>query len=155
VGLLRDQKQVAENSLKRLNELMNQAPKVMQGLVALQRDYETALAKQRELKSKEMQAQLAQNLEAERMAERFTLIEPPVLPEFPIRPNRRKIGGLGAALSIVFGLACAFGIEFMDHGVRRTRQLRRLVGESVPLITMPYVASPGDRQRAIVKGTAV
>ena len=55
------------------------------------RDYDNNMAKYQELKSKELQAQLAKNLESENKGESFTLIEPPRVPGKPEKPNRPKI----------------------------------------------------------------
>jgi len=56
----------------------------------LLRDQETARRKYEEIRSKQMSAQVAENLEDEQKAERFTLLEPPLAPDVPIKPNRKK-----------------------------------------------------------------
>ena len=47
--------------------------------------------KYQEILSKQTEAQVAQNLEAERKGEKFTLIEPPQPPEKPVSPNSRLL----------------------------------------------------------------
>jgi len=43
---------------------------------------------------------MAQSLESERKGERFTLIEPPLQPEEPVKPNRPAIAFVGIALAV-------------------------------------------------------
>ena len=47
------------------------------------------------MKAKELQAELSKSLEEEQKGERFTLLEPPLFPDTPIKPNRRKLFMLG------------------------------------------------------------
>ena len=67
------------------------APQTEKEYRELARDYTNAQAKYQEMRAKQMEAQLAQNLGADRKGERFTLIEPPLPPEEPVSPNRAII----------------------------------------------------------------
>jgi hypothetical protein len=75
------------------------APQIEQQYRELNRDYENTKLKYQELRSKQSEATTAQNLEADRKGERFTLIEPPLPPEEPASPNRRMIFAAGCVLS--------------------------------------------------------
>src|SRR6201999_2537638 len=66
----------------------------------LARDLDAAQLKYQEIKAKQTEVQVSQNLETEHKGERFTLIEPPLPPEKPISPNRLLILGLGLLLSV-------------------------------------------------------
>lgn len=46
--------------------------------------------KYEEIRAKQMSARISENLEQENKAERFALLEPPLMPEKPIKPNRKK-----------------------------------------------------------------
>ena len=48
------------------------------------RDHETAQKKYDEIRAKEMTAQVAESLEDDQKAERFSLLEPPLFPDKPI-----------------------------------------------------------------------
>lgn len=84
----------------------------------LARDYESAQLKYREVRSKEMEAQAAQNLEADRKGERFTLIEPPLPPERPVSPNRPAILLIGFVLTLAACTGLLALLETADATVR-------------------------------------
>lgn len=117
----------------------------------LTRDLENASLKYQEIKSKQMQAQIAQQMETESKGERFTLIEPPVLPEEPIKPNRPAILFLSLVLAIGAGLGYAAVAESVDSSVRGIKGVMAAL-QVAPLAIIPYLATDketaqGRRQR--------
>lgn len=129
-----------------LQHRIEQTPQVEQGLLQMQRDYENALSKYREIKSKELEAQVAQNLEESQNAERFTMLERPLAPDKPTQPNRVKILFLGFAFSIVGGMGSGVLAESLDQGIRGRRTLERLLGE--PLLgSVPMIWTDEEMQR--------
>ena len=90
-----------------------------------------------------MEAQLSQSLETERKGERFTLIEPPELPEKPLKPNRMAILFLGVMFSIAGGVGTVAVSESMDNTVRGGRVLTGLM-KLPPLGTIPYIETTED-----------
>jgi succinoglycan biosynthesis transport protein ExoP len=113
------------------------------------RDYENNQAKYQELKSKELQAELAKNLESENKGESFTLIEPPRVPGKPEKPNRPKIFILGVAGSIAVGVALALLFELLVGGVRGYNEISRVTGRA-PLVVIPMLTV---KEEHIVKTT--
>jgi polysaccharide chain length determinant protein (PEP-CTERM system associated) len=75
-------------------------------------------AKLNDLMRKLMEAQVASGMEKEQKGERFTLIDPPRLPEKPFKPNRLAILLIGVVLGIGAGVGCAVLREFSDDAVR-------------------------------------
>lgn len=135
-----------DETLKRLKtykDRISSAPRVEQEYRALTRDYEDTLKQYQEAKAKLMEAQLAVKLEKEQKGERFTLIEPPLLPEVPNSPNRVMIIILGLILSFGAGLAVVVILESMDDSVRGVKSLESLFG-AVPLATIPYIPSANE-----------
>lgn len=125
---------------------LKEAPTVEREYRNLTRGYDNAVAKYREIKDKELEAELAQSLEAERKAERFTLIEPPTVPDEPIEPNRPAIMMMGLVLSIGGGVGHLAVREFMDKGLRGARAVQSATGV-LPLAVIPYIDVPADRRR--------
>src|SRR3970282_765749 len=82
-----------------------QTPQAEREYLNILRDYNNAREKYRDIKAKQMEAQVGQGLEKERKGERFSLIEPPQLPEKPIKPNRPAIIFLG----LIFSLGSSLG----------------------------------------------
>ncbi len=131
---------------KRINEYedrITSAPKVEQDYRALTRDYENTIKKYQEVKDKLMEANLSKELEKERKGERFTLIEPPLLPEVPYSPNRLMIILLGLILSLGVGLAVVVILESRDDSIRGVKAMESLFG-SAPLATIPYIPSENE-----------
>jgi succinoglycan biosynthesis transport protein ExoP len=121
------------------------APEVEREYRALMRDSENARLKYQDVRSKQMEAQVSQNLETERKGERFTLIEPPLPPEQPTSPKRGLILGLGIVLSGGLGIGAGLAKEGLGGAVRGPIDLRRLV-EVAPLAAVPTIVTSGERQ---------
>jgi uncharacterized protein involved in exopolysaccharide biosynthesis len=114
------------------------APGVEQEYNVLQRDLATERAKYAEVRQKQMEAQLAQNLETERKGERFTLIEPPLQPNQPVSPNRALVMLLGLVLAGGAAFALLYLLEQLDTSIRDRAHLVQLVGVA-PLAIVPLI----------------
>jgi len=114
---------------------------------AMVREVEGERAKYAELRQKQMTAQLSQNLESEQKGERFTLIEPPVQPQKPIRPNRPAILAIGLMLALGGAVALVALLEALDNRVRGRREVMALLGVP-PLAVIPWVAPPEVNDQA-------
>jgi succinoglycan biosynthesis transport protein ExoP len=140
ISSLEDEKQ---GLLKRVDELeasILEIPQVEQKLNALDRERQNALRKYEEVRSKEMEARLAENLEQQRKGERFTLLEPPVVPADPVEPNLKKTIAFGLLLSIAAGVGGLVSIETMDRTIRSPSLLGQLLHEA-PLASIPYITT--------------
>jgi len=111
---------------------------------ALNREYETALAKYREIVTKQTQARLSQNLETERKGEKFTLIEPPLLPAQPTKPNRIAIALVSLMASIAGGLGVIGVAEAVDDRIRGRKGLREVM-DAPPLAVIPIIEFESGR----------
>ena len=123
-----------------------QSPQVERKYRELTRDYDNAWGRYKELKDKEMEAKLAQVMETERKGERFTLIEPPELPEKPVKPNRVAIGFLGIIFSLVGGVGTAIVSETLDTAVRGRESIGRLINSPL-VVCIPYIETAEDIKR--------
>ncbi len=132
------QSQVAE-----LDTHIARTPQVQRGLDTLERDYNNTRLKYEEMKAKELQAELSESLEEEQKGERFTLLEPPLYPDYPIKPNRKKFMLLGIILSFVSGIGVAGIAESLDGGIRGMRNLAA-VANMTPLVAIPYISTLRD-----------
>jgi uncharacterized protein involved in exopolysaccharide biosynthesis len=132
------EKQIAE-----LDALIDRTPMVERGLDALERDFGNVRRKYQEMKAKQLQAELSQSLEEEQKGERFTLLEPPILPDKPIKPNRPKLFMLGLIMSFGSGLGVAILAETLDGGIRGARTLAA-VTKMTPLVAIPNITTRRD-----------
>ncbi|MBU4259495.1 MAG: lipopolysaccharide biosynthesis protein, partial [Proteobacteria bacterium] len=125
-------------------------PQVEQEYLVLQRDYSNAQAKYQETMNRLLGAREATGLEESRKAERFTLIDPPVVPEKPDRPNRLAILLIGMVLAIGCGIGFGSLSEYMDESVYRADELAAISGLPV-LAVIPYLETEEDRKKMMQK----
>ncbi len=110
----------------------------------LTRDYENAQVRYREVKAKQMQAEVAKELEREQRGERFSLGEPADLPQRPVSPNRPQIILIGLVASLGAGFGLGWLRDRLDPSIKGPWQLQRLAGGPL-LMTIPYIETRGER----------
>ena len=129
---------------------MEAAPMVQREYLDLSRDYENSLTKYRDIKGKELEAQVSEELEKDRKGERFSLLEPAQLPQKPFKPDRTAILLIGLALALGGGVGVGALREAMDFSIKGPRDLARKI--SLPILTqVPYLASEEDAKRKSIQ----
>jgi capsular polysaccharide biosynthesis protein len=101
-----------------------------------------------------METKVASGLEKEQMGERFTLIDPPRMPEKPVSPNILAIVLIGFILGIGSGVGTASLKEYTDQSVRSAEALTQTTGLTV-LASIPEILTSHDivrikRKRVII-----
>ncbi len=135
---LRQKRAVLREKLDQHIANLNRIPQVEAEYRALNREYQSALAKYQEITAKQMEARLSENLETERKGEKFTLIEPPLQPEEPASPNRTAILIVGLLLAVVGGLGSVALAEALDNRVRGRRGVQEIL-TAPPLASIPLI----------------
>ena len=143
---LADQKRGLQEKTSQLQAQVTQSPQVERGLFTLMRDYENAKSKYEEVKSKQVNAKIAENLESENKAERFSMLEPPIFPDKPIKPNRKKIIALGIFLGLASAIALVTLLETLDKRIRGVESLTALINMR-PLVIVPYITTQVELKR--------
>ncbi len=123
-----------------------QEPAVERQYRELARDLESAQLKYQEIRSKETEVQVSQNLESEHKGERFTMIEPPLPPEKPISPNRFLILVMGFVLSLGAGVGVAMLRDALDLSIRGVQDIRSMLNVP-PLAAVPLIATRAEIRR--------
>ncbi len=134
-----------QQKIQKFDALILKAPQVEKEYQALLRDYNSAQLKFQEIKAKQREASLAENLEQERKGERFTLVEPPSLPLKPVSPNRPAIVLLGFILAGAVGLGSGLLAEALDPSIKGEKALAAALGNPV-LAVVPYLENNADKQ---------
>lgn len=150
---LQSQRAELQAAVADLEEKIIQTPQVERGLLALTRDYDNALKKYDEMQAKQMEAQISETLEREKKAERFLLLEAPVMPEEPVKPDRPKIIALGFFLAIAAGVGTLFVVESLDASIRGLKSLTAIIGQP-PLAVIPYIRTAHEvhlRKRRLIQ----
>lgn len=122
-----------------------QAPAVERGYRELARDLENAQLKYQQIRTKQGDVQVSENLETERKGERFTMIEPPLPPEKPVSPNRVMILAMGFVLSLGLGLGAAAVKDLFDPSVRGFSDVRQLLSVP-PLAAIPTIITAAEQR---------
>lgn len=123
-----------------------ETPSVQRKYRDLRRDYENSQKQYLKLKSKQMDAQIGEQMEKDQEGERLSMIDPPNLPQKPAKPNRVAIIIIGFMFSLGGGLGYAAIAENLDKSVRSARDITTLLGET-PLSVIPYIENSTDHAR--------
>lgn len=132
-----------EKDLEDYNRRVIQTHQVKRNYDEMTRDHKNKLDKYQELRSKQLEANIAQNLEAENKAGSFKLIEPPTIPEKPVKPDRKKLLAMGFILSFGVGLGLMLALEFLHPGVRGVSKFSNVLGQQ-PLAVVPHIYNSED-----------
>lgn len=121
-----------------LEESIARTPEVESGLNALLREYDNLKNDFRLAQTKTTLAATGEQMEEDRQAERFEVIEQAAVPSEPISPNRPRLILAGAFVSIAAGFGLVFLMESLDKSVRTSKDLERLL-QIRPLVAIPYM----------------
>ena len=143
---LADQKQQILSKIAEYEAQILETPQVERGLVTVMRDHDNARKKYEEIRTKEMSAKISESLEQENKAERFVLLESPLMPEKPVRPNRKKVVAMGFLLAPVGAGALVMLLEMMSQRVRGAQALASVLGRRV-LVSIPYIHTKAELAR--------
>ncbi len=125
-----------QSKMRMLEQRLVESPEVERKYRALVRDYDNARAKYVDIKAKLSEAKIGESLEMDKQGERFTIIEPPLLPEQPVSPNRPAILILGVILSGIAALGMVLLRESTDDAVYDRSTVLKLTGY-MPLAVLP------------------
>ncbi|MBI3802957.1 MAG: lipopolysaccharide biosynthesis protein [Nitrospirae bacterium] len=144
-------------SLKRraadLARRLEKTPSFEQQYLDLTRDRDNSVLKYHEIRSKLLEAQVSEGLESQRMGERFSLIDPPAVPEKPEKPRRSVILLLSMIFATVGGVGYGAAKENLDHSIYTADRLWQIT-EAPPLVVVPYIVTSEDlrlRRRRRIK----
>jgi uncharacterized protein involved in exopolysaccharide biosynthesis len=116
------------------------------GLFELERQ-RLALAANLEDTNKKLQAaRLGEKLERDQESERLQVIEQPVLPQKPIKPNRIKLLGLSFVLAIAAAAGVLFAVETLDTSIRHSHELIGVANGRL-IVSIPYIETRAESRR--------
>ena len=92
------------------------------------------------------EARLGEKLERDQRSERLQVIEQPILPQKPIKPNKIKFLAMAFALAAGAGAGVIFAAESLDRSIRYSHQLVG-VADGRSIVSIPYIATRAERRR--------
>jgi uncharacterized protein involved in exopolysaccharide biosynthesis len=133
---------------------LEKGPEIEPEYLVLTRDRDTSGQKYQEIRSRLLEAKVSEGLEVQRKGERFSLIDPPSLPEKPYKPNRLAIVLLGFILAVGGGIGIGAAAESLDHSIRTPDQLVALT-QHFPLAVVPFMPNEEDVSSARLRRRVV
>lgn len=146
LDVLARRRAIVEAQTDEIAQRLARTEEIDQHYNALVRDYRSATDDYSTIRRKELSADLGQSLEAEQMSERFTLIEPPRVPNQADSPNRLMILFAGSLLSVGAGFATGFLAEVLDPAIHGSKRLAKITG-AAPLVVVPYIRTRAETHR--------
>jgi uncharacterized protein involved in exopolysaccharide biosynthesis len=147
---LRATRTVVKRRLQDYAARLERTPEMEPDYLFLTRDRDTSGQKYQDIRSRLLEAKVSEGLEVQRKGERFSLIDPPSLPEKPDKPNRLAIVLLGFILALAGGIGSGAAAESLDHSIRTPEQLAQLTQLS-PLAVIPFMPNEEDLSRAVTR----
>lgn len=132
-----------------------ETPQVEIALIALERQHANLAVQYQDSVRKEATAADGEELEVNRQAERYRVLEPAQVPEAPDWPPRQLIALGGAGGSVALGAFLMLAAEFRNQSVRTAGQIERKLNLR-PLVTIPMIETRHDvRRRLLVRFTVI
>ena len=149
---LEAQKRSMNNQIAALQNQILLIPQVERGLSTLLRDYANAKAKYEDVKAKQINAKIAQNLAMGDKGERFILKESPEYPKYRESPKRTLLMALAIPISLILGFAFAIVSEMLDPRVRGQGAVTAIINTKL-LAVIPYIETQAEhnKKRRIIR----
>jgi uncharacterized protein involved in exopolysaccharide biosynthesis len=125
-------------------------PLVQQQISELQQRLSALNAQYDEVQNRLMAARAGVRAEDEQMAERLSVVEPPVIPDQPSWPNRWLIAAIGIGGGLGLGFVLALAVELLLRPIRDPAALKSIFGTAplgiIPIIEVTTVRRLGWRR---------
>jgi uncharacterized protein involved in exopolysaccharide biosynthesis len=136
----RTSKRDLKNRIQFYEKNMSKSPEVEREYQSLMRNYENAVLRYQTVKSKQMEATMSQSMENISKGNEFLLLEQPLVPKKPFKPNRKAIAFLGSLASIFIALGFVVVKETFSPLIYTPGRLASITGMQ-PLVIIPYLES--------------
>lgn len=133
---LESQREEIKTNIADLQTRIARTPEVERGLQALTRDRDNLFKEYQEIVDKQQDAQLAENLEDNQKAEKFSILEPAQRPDKPTSPERVKLSVLAILASFAIGAVVAVVAELLSATIRGRAHLEKII-EGHPIAVIP------------------
>ncbi len=105
--------------------ILGRMPKEQEEWSKLQRDRNVIQRVYDDLLQKLENARVSKNLELADKSTKYRVVDPPVLPRIPVKPNRVILILLGVTLGIVLGVGTVIGIDYFNNSFKDEDTLRK------------------------------
>lgn len=123
---------------------IEETPGVEQEFIDLRRKYDALQISHRDFSARMQSAREATEIEARNLGEKLTVLEAPVIPERPFKPDRPLLAVLSLVISLSMGLLAGFAVEQFDPSVHGAAEVAALTGLPVLGVT-PSLRTAAER----------
>ncbi len=134
IAKLEKEREDIKQQMKAVQARLNLTPALEQELLAMTREHSGLLGRYNDLRNKKYSTQMATILETDRSNEVYRIIDPAILPERPVFPNRPQMIVIGIAAGLLLGLGAAFAREYLDPTLASEE-------EAVAVLNLPVLVS--------------
>ena len=138
IGGLQARSAELRGKLGGLEQQIVATPQVEREYQTLSRDLTIARAKYEELLNRQMDAEVNEAAIAGGRADDFRVVQQPLLPNEPAKPQRAVIAAVGLILALIIGLTGTVAREALDQTVRGGRDVRDILAVA-PLVAIPSI----------------
>ncbi len=150
IASLKEERRTLQEDIATYQARIARAPLVEKTYSGMLRDLQSTHQKFAEMTSKLMEARVARGMEESQRGERFTVIDPAMLPEKPHKPNRIAIALISLILALGGGFGWAAGREALDASVKSAGEAASLAG--VPVLSeIARMESSQERRRRWIR----
>ncbi len=146
IHALNQEVKAVEERIEGLRKQILLTPKVGAEYDRLMEAKANRTARYRDMRQKLEEAKASIDLERGQMAERFSIIDPAVFPEEPVKPNRLALTLIGLILGVGVGVGVAAAREALDTGFYSANRLAHAARLPV-LAVIGAIETAADRSR--------
>ena len=155
IAALKDEIPALQEQIDFYQRRVENAPKLEQELLSLNRDYDNIQKTYESLLSRKQEAAVAANMERQQKGEQFRILDPARLPDRPQSPDMRKLFLMVVAVGFGLGCGLIFALDYIDGSVKKPEDVPTKL--RIPLlVTMPTLRRPKEiRKRRINDGLSI
>lgn len=154
VRMLQVKRTALTDKIREYDRKLQQLPQRQLELARLQREQAAAESTYSMLLARLNEAELLRSSELQRMGRVAEILDPAILPDKPVKPNKMKIAVLAIAMGMMIGGGSAFLLEYFDRSFRSVDEVTDYLGipvlAAIPkLTTFESEAKERIRRRVI------
>jgi succinoglycan biosynthesis transport protein ExoP len=149
IAMLAQRRSGLVSAVSRVDQLVALAPQASYELNNLEREYDNLKQQYQAIREKELDAQVAVNLQAEGRGERFSVVDQPTFPLEAENSQRIRLIVMGAVLGLGVGMAFVLAWEVIVMPVHGPSAIVQLMREEplANIATLKFGQQPGLRER--------
>jgi uncharacterized protein involved in exopolysaccharide biosynthesis len=125
-------------------------PKREEELLSFQRDYQNIQESYNSLLNRQLEAQIAVNMEKKQKGEQFQIVDRAQVPRNPVSPDMKKLFLITIALGLGLGGGLIFLVDYFDSSFKRSEDVEKNLGIAV-LATIPRIYQTKDFRRKKIR----